>query len=92
MQVRQNANRATNLVRQLLAFSRKQTLEPEILTLTEVISELTSLLGRLLGEQVELELIHGADLGLVRVDRGQFEQVVVNWRSMRAMPCRAAAR
>ena len=78
MQIRQNANRATNLVRQLLAFSRKQTLEPEILTLTEVINELTSLLGRLLGEQVELELSHGNDLGLVRVDRGQFEQVVVN--------------
>ncbi|MGA0394026.1 MAG: PAS domain-containing protein [Rhodospirillales bacterium] len=78
MQIRQNANRATNLVRQLLAFSRKQTLEPEILTLTEVISELTNLLGRLLGEQVELELSHGNDLGLVRVDRGQFEQVIVN--------------
>jgi two-component system cell cycle sensor histidine kinase/response regulator CckA len=78
MQIRQNAERATNLVRQLLAFSRKQTLEPEILALTEVINELTSLLGRLLGEQVELELDHGDDLGLVRADRGQFEQVIVN--------------
>ncbi|MEQ8194443.1 MAG: PAS domain-containing protein, partial [Rhodospirillales bacterium] len=78
MQIRQNANRATNLVRQLLAFSRKQTLAPEILNLNEVITELTNLLGRLIGEKIELDIERDADLGLVRVDRGQFEQVIVN--------------
>jgi two-component system cell cycle sensor histidine kinase/response regulator CckA len=78
MQIRQNANRAANLVRQLLAFSRKQTLAPEILNLNEVITELTNLLGRLIGEKIELAIDRESDLGLVRVDRGQFEQVIVN--------------
>ncbi len=78
MNIKQNANRAANLVRQLLAFSRRQTLRPKVLCLTDTLSDLGNLLGRLLGETVELEIIHGRDLGLVKVDVNQFEQVVMN--------------
>jgi len=78
MNIKQNANRAANLVRQLLAFSRRQTLRPEVLSLTDAISDLGNLLGRLLGEKVGLKVIHGRDVGLVKIDVNQFEQVVVN--------------
>ncbi len=78
MNIKQNANRAANLVRQLLAFSRRQTLRPEVLSLTDVLSDLGNLLGRLLGEVVELKIVHGRDLALVKVDINQFEQVVIN--------------
>jgi two-component system cell cycle sensor histidine kinase/response regulator CckA len=78
MNIKQNANRAANLVRQLLAFSRRQTLRPEVLSLTDVISDLGNLLGRLLGEKVDLKVVHGRDLGLVKVDVNQFEQVIIN--------------
>jgi two-component system, cell cycle sensor histidine kinase and response regulator CckA len=78
MQIKQNANRAANLVRQLLAFSRQQTLQPRVIQIGEVLSELSHLLNRLLGENVELKMIHGRDLGPVRVDQGQLEQVIIN--------------
>lgn len=78
MNIKQNANRAANLVRQLLAFSRRQTLRPEILSLTDVIADLGNLLGRLIGEKIELQIVHGRELGLVKVDVNQFEQVVIN--------------
>ncbi len=78
MQIKQNANRATNLVRQLLAFSRKQTLKPVVLDPTDALSDLSNLLGRLIGATIELRMEHGRDLGLILVDRGQFDQVVVN--------------
>jgi hypothetical protein len=78
MNIKQNANRAANLVRQLLAFSRRQTLRPEVLSLTDILSDLGQLLGRLLGEKVELKVIHGRDLWLVKVDVNQFEQVIIN--------------
>jgi two-component system, cell cycle sensor histidine kinase and response regulator CckA len=78
MNIKQNANRAANLVRQLLAFSRRQTLRPEITSLSDIISDLGHLLGRLLGEKVELKIVHGRDIGLVRVDINQFEQVIIN--------------
>ncbi len=78
MQVKQNANRAANLVRQLLAFSRQQTLQPQILNLPDVISDLSSLLRRLLGAGIKLQVEHGRDAGMVRVDRGQLEQVLIN--------------
>jgi len=77
-QIQQNANRATNLVRQLLAFSRKQTLAPVRLDVTDALGDLSNLLGRLLGEKIELRLEHGRELRPVRVDRGQFDQVIVN--------------
>ena len=78
MQIRQNANRAAGLVRQLLAFSRRQTLRPQVLQLADVLSELQMMLRRLVGEKIELEVSHGRDLWLVKADINQFEQVVVN--------------
>jgi two-component system cell cycle sensor histidine kinase/response regulator CckA len=78
MQIKQNANRAANLVRQLLAFSRQQTLQPRVLNITDVLAELSHLLRRLIGENIELKVVHGRDLGLVRVDQGQLEQVIIN--------------
>jgi two-component system, cell cycle sensor histidine kinase and response regulator CckA len=78
MNIKQNANRAANLVRQLLAFSRKQTMQPRLHALTEAMSDLGNLLGRVLGEKVALEINHARDLGLVKVDIHQFEQVIIN--------------
>jgi two-component system cell cycle sensor histidine kinase/response regulator CckA len=78
MQIKQNANRAANLVRQLLAFSRQQTLQPRVLDVTDVLGELSHLLRRLIGENIELEMIHGQDLKPVRADAGQLEQVIIN--------------
>lgn len=78
MQIKQNANRAASLVRQLLAFSRRQTLRPEVLNLNDRLYDLSMLLKRLLGERVELDLSHGRDLWFVKADVNQFEQVVVN--------------
>ncbi|MGF1611146.1 MAG: ATP-binding protein [Kiloniellales bacterium] len=78
MQIKQNANRAANLVRQLLAFSRQQTLQPRVLDITNILAELTHLLRRLIGETIELKLIHGRDLGRIRADQGQLEQVIIN--------------
>ena len=78
MNIKQNANRAASLVRQLLAFSRKQTLRPEVLNLTDVLADLRMLLARLVGNPVKLKVDHGRDLWPVKVDIGQFEQVVVN--------------
>lgn len=78
MQIKQNANRAANLVRQLLAFSRQQTLQPKVLDITETLGETSSLLRRLMGATVELNMVHGHNLGLIKVDQGQFEQVIIN--------------
>ena len=78
MNIKQNANRAASLVRQLLAFSRKQTLRPEVLSLTDVLADLRMLLARLVGNDIKLKIDHGRDLWPVKVDIGQFEQVVVN--------------
>ena len=78
MQIKQNANRAATLVRQLLAFSRRQTLRPQVLDLGDALSDLTMLLRRLIGEKVKLDLVHGRDLWPVKADVSQFEQVIVN--------------
>ncbi len=78
MQIKQNANRAAALVRQLLAFSRRQTLRPQVLDLGEVLSDLGMLLKRLIGEKVTLDVVHGRDLWPVKVDISQLEQVIVN--------------
>jgi two-component system cell cycle sensor histidine kinase/response regulator CckA len=77
-QIRQNANRAASLVNQLLAFSRKQTLKPETVDLQEVLSDLTHLLNRLVGEKVTLKLAHDPLLGPIRADKRQLEQVLMN--------------
>jgi two-component system cell cycle sensor histidine kinase/response regulator CckA len=78
MQIKQNANRAAALVRQLLAFSRKQTLRPQVLDLGEALSDIGMLIKRLIGEKVTLDIAHGRDLWPVLVDLSQFEQVIVN--------------
>ncbi len=78
MQIKQNANRAASLVRQLLAFSRRQTLQPRLFDVTDALADLSNLLRRLLGETIELAITHDRNLGLVRVDPGQFDQVIIN--------------
>jgi len=78
MQIKQNANRAANLVRQLLAFSRQQTLQPRVLNITDVLYELRHLIERLIGESIKLDVVHGRELGLAKVDQGQLEQVIIN--------------
>lgn len=78
MQIKQNSNRAANLVRQLLAFSRQQTLRPKVQDVTDILTEVSHLLRRLIGANIELDLHHGVDLGLVKVDVGQMEQVLIN--------------
>jgi two-component system cell cycle sensor histidine kinase/response regulator CckA len=78
MQIKQNANRAASLVRQLLAFSRRQTLRPEVVKLGDTLSDLSLLLKRLLGERIQLELRQGRDLWFIRADVNQLEQVIIN--------------
>lgn len=77
-QIKQNSNRAANLVRQLLAFSRQQTLRPQVQDITDILTEVSHLLRRLIGVNIELKLVHGNNLGFVKVDGGQMEQVLVN--------------
>ncbi|MEL6169442.1 MAG: ATP-binding protein [Pseudomonadota bacterium] len=77
-QINQNANRAASLVRQLLAFSRKQNLQPQIIDLRDSMADLTHLLNRLVGEKVELTMTHDPELACVRVDKRQLEQVLMN--------------
>jgi two-component system cell cycle sensor histidine kinase/response regulator CckA len=78
MQIRKNAERAANLVRQLLAYSGRQTLQPRVVSLVDVLAELTPLLRRLVGRHVVLRLEQGGDLYPVLVDPGQLEQVITN--------------
>lgn len=78
IQIHQNANRAAALVGQLLAYSRKQTLKPEKLELEDVLSDLTHLLNRLVGEKISLRLSHGIGMQPIRADRRKLEQVVMN--------------
>ena len=78
MQIKQNANRGASLVRQLLAFSRKQTMRPVMLDVGEVLSDLTVFLKRLIGENVTLDVPHVRELWPVKADLSQFEQVVIN--------------
>ncbi|MEM6267064.1 MAG: ATP-binding protein, partial [Pseudomonadota bacterium] len=77
-QIRANSNRAAALTRQLLAFSRQQTLRPEILQLPDVVSEVSPLIKRLLGEKISYYVQHDRDLGAVRADPQQLEQVIMN--------------
>lgn len=77
-QIRANSNRAASLTRQLLAFSRQQTLRPEILQLPDVVSEVNPLIKRLLGEKITYFVQHDRNLGAVRADPQQLEQVIMN--------------
>ena len=78
MLIKRSANRAANLVRQLLAFSRQQRIQPKILALTDVLRETSDLIRRLIGDGVELKTIHGRDLAPILVDQGQLELVIIN--------------
>jgi len=78
MQIKQNANRAASLVRHLLAFSRRQTLRPQVLDLGEALSDLEMLLRRVIGEKVKLEVVHGRELWPIKTDLSQLEHVIVN--------------
>ena len=77
-QIRANSNRAASLTRQLLAFSRQQTLRPQVIQLPDVISEASQLLKRLIGEKIEFRINHDRNLGPVRADPQQLEQVIIN--------------
>ncbi|MCQ0971612.1 ATP-binding protein [Paracoccus sp. TK19116] len=77
-QISQNANRAAALVSQLLAFSRKQTLKPEVLDLRDTLADLTHLLNRLVGERIALRIQNEPALQTIRADRRQLEQVIMN--------------
>jgi two-component system cell cycle sensor histidine kinase/response regulator CckA len=77
-EIRKAADRAASLTRQLLAFSRRQVLAPQVLDLNSVVANLHNMLRRLIGEDVELVIAPGAQLGHVRVDPGQMEQVILN--------------
>ena len=78
MNIKSSANRAAGLVRQLLAFSRRQTLQAEVLELGEVLTDLSALLNRAMGERIELKILSGRDLWYVKADKTQFEQVIIN--------------
>jgi PAS domain S-box-containing protein len=77
-EIRNAADRATSLTRQLLAFSRRQVLDPKILNLNDVVAENFTMLPRLIGEDIELVTVAGKDLWNVKADRGQIEQVIMN--------------
>lgn len=78
IQIHQNANRAASLVGQLLAFSRKQNLNPAVIDLRDTLADLTHLLNRLVGEPIKLILDHDPALFRIRVDKRQLEQVIMN--------------
>lgn len=78
MNIKSSANRAAGLVNQLLAFSRRQTLQPEVLQLGEMLTEISMLINRLLGERIELKIHQGRDLWHVKADRTQLGQVMMN--------------
>jgi len=77
-QIRASSNRAASLTRQLLAFSRQQTLRPQVLQLPDIVSEISQMLRRLIGEKIAFVVTHDRDLGPVRADPTQLEQVIVN--------------
>ncbi|WP_297321897.1 PAS domain-containing sensor histidine kinase [uncultured Bartonella sp.] len=76
--IKNNANRAASLVQQLLAFSRRQTLRPEVVDLTELLSDVRNLLMPLLGSNIHLKFNHGRDLWDVKVDQASFQRVLMN--------------
>ena len=77
-EIKQTADRAANLTRQLLAFARQQIIAPGILNVNDLLMNLDKMLHRLIGEDIELVIAPSSDIGLVKVEAGQIEQVIVN--------------
>ena len=77
-EVKKAGDRAANLTRQLLAFSRKQILEPKVLDLNEVVGDMSKMLRRVIGEDVELATRLASELGRVKADPGPIEQIIMN--------------
>jgi CheY-like chemotaxis protein len=77
-EVRKAAVQAASLTRQLLAFSRQQVLQPRVLDLNDVVGGAEKMLRRLIGEDITLTTVLGAELGAVKADQGQIEQVIMN--------------
>ena len=77
-EIQQASDGAVSLKRQLLAFSRRQVLQPQVLNLNEIIGRLEKMLGRLIGEDIELQMAYADELGRVKADPGQIEQVLMN--------------
>ena len=77
-EIKKAADRAASLTEQLLAFSRKQVIDPKVIDLNELLADSTKMLGRLIGEDVELVFVPGKNLGSVQVDPHQIEQVLIN--------------
>lgn len=94
VQINQNANRAASLVGQLLAFSRKQNMQPELIDLRDTLGDLTHLLNRLVGEKIDLSWTHDPELPRIRADKRQLEQVLMNLvvNARDAMPTGGAIR
>lgn len=87
-EIERAGQRAATLTRQLLAFSRKQVLQPQVLDLNSVVADLGKMLHRLIGEDVDLDIRLAPDLGYVKADRGQIDQIIMNLavNSRDAMP------
>ena len=77
-EIRKSAERAAKLIRQMMSFSRRQPVKPQVININDILLDLDKMLRRLIGEQIELVTIAAPDLGSVKVDPGQFEQVIVN--------------
>jgi PAS domain S-box-containing protein len=77
-EINRAADQASSLIRQLLAFSRKQVLQPKVMQLNRVVGEIAQMLQRLVGEDIDLEIVADAQLGRVKADRSQMEQVLMN--------------
>jgi two-component system cell cycle sensor histidine kinase/response regulator CckA len=77
-EIEKAGRRAAALTQQLLAFSRKQVLEPKVLDLNSIVADVEKMLRRLIGEDLELEIVPASTLGRVKADRGQIEQVILN--------------
>jgi PAS domain S-box-containing protein len=77
-QIHKSGERAASLTRQLLAFSRKQFMQPQVININELLNELHHMLERLIGEDISLTFLPDPNLGLIKADSGQIEQVVMN--------------
>ncbi len=78
MQIKHNANRAGSLVKQLLAFSKKQPLKPQLISVSDSLSDLTALINRTIGAKIQLKTAYSHGLGYIKVDSGQLTQVFLN--------------